>query len=166
MSGDRYANMRRPFVPSPVRLTIVAESPPKSGKYFYDLTGSTGETLYRELMRAFKIPPGPTKRDGLTEFQAKGLVLFDATYTPVNDDDLTERERDAIVLDGYQQLVAKLDRKVPVVLIKHNVCKLLEPLLVADEFAVLNRGVLIPFPGSGQQGKFQRLFAAVVPPLD
>jgi len=42
------------------------------------------------------------------------------------------------------------------------VCELLEDRLVAKGFTVLNRGVRIPFPGSGQQGRFQREFAAVM----
>jgi len=48
------------------------------------------------------------------------------------------------------------DRSVPLVLIKKNICKVLEPKLTRDGFRVLNCGCLIPFPASSQQKKFSR----------
>jgi hypothetical protein len=54
------------------------------------------------------------------------------------------------------------DRSVPLVLIKKNICKVLEPKLTRDGFRVLNRGCLIPFPASGQQKKFHEQFGAII----
>jgi hypothetical protein len=51
------------------------------------------------------------------------------------------------------------DRSVPVVLIKANVCRILEPLLTGDGFQVLNNGNAIYFPSHGQQTKFRSQFA-------
>jgi hypothetical protein len=51
-----YLAMRKQYQPAPVKLIIVAESPPASGKYFYDPSGScTAELLFREMMRALRI---------------------------------------------------------------------------------------------------------------
>jgi hypothetical protein len=38
------------------------------------------------------------------------------------------------------------DRSVPLVLIKKNICKVLEPKLTRDGFRVLNRGASSPSP--------------------
>jgi hypothetical protein len=146
---DRFQSLRERFTPSPVKLFIVGESPPQSGKYFYDV-----EPLYLELLRAFDIPPGPTKREGLKAFQARGLLLLDATYEPV--DGMKLRERNAIIRRDFEQLVARLDRTVPVVLIKVNICAVLESLLVDRNFNVLDCGARIPFPGYGNQPRFRR----------
>jgi hypothetical protein len=54
------------------------------------------------------------------------------------------------------------DRSAPLVLIKANVCRILEPKLSGDGFQVLNRGRVIYFPSSGRQPDFRRQFSAVV----
>ena len=59
--------------------------------------------------------------------------------------------RNRAILRDYPLLVTDLkeltpDRSAPVVLIKANVCKVLEPRLVKDGFRVLNRGIRPPFP--------------------
>ena len=50
---------------------------------------------------------------------------------------------------------------VPLVLIKANVCKLLESRLRDDGFNVLNRGRAIYFPSHGWQGRFHIQFGEV-----
>ena len=50
------------------------------------------------------------------------------------------------------------------VLIKANVCKLLEPKLKRDGFNVLNKGRCVYFPASGQQLIFDRQFGEIAPP--
>lgn len=54
------------------------------------------------------------------------------------------------------------DRTVPVVLIKANVCRILEPLLKKNGFNVLNGGRAIYFPSHGRQTEFKRQFSAVL----
>lgn len=164
---DRFQVLRERFAPAVVKLIIIAESPPwppESGRYFYDPDGSTGELLYRELMDAFGIPRGASKREGLEAFAAKGPLLLDATYEPVNKIE-DPSKKDAIILRDYPQLVARLARfhKTPIALIKVNVCDLLEPKLVADGFVVLNRGIQIPFPHPGRHlARFHKDFARVI----
>ena len=70
MQRSEYLALRRKFAPRSVKLVIVAESPPVSGKYFYNPTGSVGEPLYAALM--LHVPFAPTtKESGLLEFQKK-----------------------------------------------------------------------------------------------
>jgi hypothetical protein len=108
---------------------------------------------------------GATKEEGLREFQRRGWILVDATYEPVNKLNPSGRdwaiERDYPLLrDDLTELMP--NRSTPLVLIKANVCRILEPKLLRDGFNVLNRGAIIPFPSSGRQTEFRRQFATIL----
>jgi hypothetical protein len=51
---------------------------------------------------------------------------------------------------------------VPIVLIKENVCRILQPKLLEHGFNVLNGNRVVYFPGSGRQNDFHRQFGAVL----
>jgi hypothetical protein len=92
--------------------------------------------------------------------------LIDATYTPINHDHLSSQERNKRVLDGLpileEELRGYMGLDTGVVLVKANVCTLLEPILNAHGFPILNRGRTIPFPSNGQQGKFREVVREVL----
>ena len=143
-----YLSLRGSFVPSKVRTIFVLESPPASGKYFYNPAGSVKEPLFRAMMKdVLGIEPG-SKEEGLKEFAARGYLLVDATYTPVNR--TKGKARDTIILGALPTLVEELKKYAAVetrlVLVKANVCTLLEPKLKKAGFNILNNGVKIPFP--------------------
>lgn len=161
---EDYLALRSRYQPAPVRLAIVAESPPASGKYFYDETGAVTEPLFSAMMKVMDLRPA-TKAAGLGAFAARGWILVDATYQPVNKG-LSKRERDAVILRDVPQLLADLEglaagRPLPVVLVKANVCRLLEPALGAAGIATINAGRVVPFPSSGQQGRFHQIFGSL-----
>jgi hypothetical protein len=169
MNIDRnaYLSMRRQYEPDVVRLAIVAESPPASGLYFYNPTGAASEALFWALMRQLPFSPA-SKESGLREFKRRGWVLIDATYEPVNE--LPERLKREVIARDYHLLrddLARLspERSVPLILIKENVCRLLEARLKEDGFNVLNAGSVIYFPSHGRQNDFHRQFAAVLKSL-
>lgn len=154
---EYYLGLRARYVPRDIRLIIVAESPPVSGKYFYDPSGSPKEQLFRALMRGVLGIEATAKAEGLEAFAKAGYVLVDATYRPVNA--LSETQRNEVILADYPVLKQDLqalskDRDCRILLIKANVCQLLEDKLLADGFDVANHGAVIPFPGSGNQTKF------------
>ena len=163
MKRNEYLAFRRKFEPETIRLVIVAESPPKSGLYFYNPTGKMSEPLLAAMMRYFSYKPS-SKEDGLREFQRRGWLLVDATYEPV--DGLDEKGRNAIILRDYPQLCADLkavvEKDTPIVLIKANVCRLLEHKLIEDGFTVINAGTEVYFPSSGQQGRFREQFGSIM----
>jgi hypothetical protein len=108
------------------------------------------------------------KADGLREFQDRGWVLVDATYDRI--DKVSEMERALIILRDYGLLSEDIKRllgghwkEIPLVLIKKNVCQLLERQLKETGFKVLNNGRVIFFPAFGQQGKFHEQFPEIVP---
>jgi hypothetical protein len=166
MVRSEYLALRRPYEPSDVRLVIVAESPPVSGKYFYDPGGSsTGEPLFSAVMQRLGLARVATKEEGLRAFQRAGWVLVDATYEPVNREGITRAQRSAIILGDYPHLcedLRGLAPTAPVILVKANVCRLLAPRLRADGFRVLNGDDAIHFPSHGRQPVFHSRFAAAL----
>lgn len=164
MQRSEYLLARRKFEPQVCTLIIVAESPPASGNYFYDVTGAVSEPLFSAIMLHLKLVP-KTKNNGLLELQKKGWVLIDATYEPVNN--MENPDRDRVIVRDYPLLREDLqtispNRSVPIVLIKSNVCKILEPLLLADGFDVLNKHKVVYFPSTGRQKDFQHQFADIL----
>ncbi|MGE0196929.1 MAG: hypothetical protein AB7P48_15060, partial [Methylocystis sp.] len=118
----QYLSLRRKFEPTRVTLAIVAESPPASGKYFYDSDGKVTEPLFSALMKQLVIQP-KTMCEGLREFQSSGWILVDATYEPVNA--LANADRDLVIIRDYDELCSDLKRvldtrwrEIPLVLIK------------------------------------------------
>ena len=159
-----YKNLRNKFLPDHLKTIFVLESPPESGKYFYDETGKTNEPLFTAMMRDvlfIEIPQ--TKREGLEEFAKRGYFLVDATYTPV-DGIIDRLEKDRVILKNYYNLVNDLCEVIgggntKIILVKANICRLLGALLVEDGFNVvnineINNGEVIPFPSNGGQRKF------------
>src|SRR5580692_7196933 len=88
---EYYPELRRRYQPTPVKLAIIAESPPANGKYFYDPEGLISEWLFAALMRQLAFSP-KTKHEGLEKFRQKGWILVDATYKPVNKNPDTGRD--------------------------------------------------------------------------
>lgn len=163
---EEYLSMRRKFEPTTVTLVIVAESPPVGGKYFYDPAGKVGEPLFNALMKRLGIHP-KTKIEGLRECQSRGWVLVDATYDQVNK--LDKADKNILITRDYQELCGDLKRllagrwrEIPLILIKANVRKLLEPKLHNDGFKVLNKGATVRFPAFGNQGFFDKQFREIV----
>jgi hypothetical protein len=95
-----------------------------------------------------------TKEEGLREFQRNGWTLVDATYEPVNM--LGPQLRDGVIIRDYALLRDDLltltpDRADSLILIKANVCRILQSKLTGDGFKVLNRGDVICFPSTRRQ---------------
>jgi hypothetical protein len=164
MERADYLKFRTQYHPFQLKLVIVAESPPSSGKYFYNCKGAVTEPLFSALMQQIDVKPA-SKELGLRCFQDKGWLLVDATYEPVND--YSNSKKDSTIVRDYPQLrddikLLNPDQRAAVVLIKVNVCRLLEDRLSRDGFDVINHGQEIPFPSNGQQLKFRTKFSEVV----
>jgi putative ATP-dependent endonuclease of OLD family len=93
----------------------------------------------------------------------KASALFLAVRTGKVDHDKLQAFTDRI------QKLLSVERQngtaVPaaaIVLVKANVCRLLEPKLVAAGFNVLNHGAMIPFPSTGHQTEFRTAIRTVL----
>lgn len=157
---------RERFTPAHCKVIFVLESPPKSGKYFYNPEGRTTEPLFSGMMKDVLGMRPQTKTEGLSEFAARGYLVIDATYKPVNRAHLSPKSRDALILEDLPLLVEDLRRYVndetELVLVKANVCRLLESKLAAAGFTVLNRGLIVHFPSTGRQRQFRRTVRQVL----
>jgi len=155
MDKEYYLKLRNKYLPETLRIIFIFESPPASGKYFNDETGSKTEPLFNEMMKALHYKP-VDKKDGLEFFKNQGFFLVDSTYKPVNK--MKGKEREATILSDFDNLIDDLKvingNKSPLVLVKANICRLLEEKLKLKGFNVINEGVVIPFPSSGQQKRF------------
>lgn len=148
-TARRYKTLRNRYKPQKLKAIFVLESPPVGGGYFYNPSGKVGELLFREMLHAAIDSVPTTKEEGLRMFAEAGYLLVDPIYIPV--DKLPDKEADALILKNYPAFVRDLKsltsgKPVPLILIKKNICTLLEPRLTADGFNVLNRGVVVPFP--------------------
>ncbi len=157
-SPSHYHRLRGKFAPKRPWLILIAESPPVSGNYFYDTSGKPSEHLFSAVMKSFLNLRPATKEEGLKALRDARILLLNATYEPVNDG-RSNRERDATIVRDYPKLIKRIreattNSQMPLLLIKANVCRILEPLLSRDGFNVINRGGVVPFPSNGQQGKF------------
>ena len=148
-----------------MKLIFVLESPPKSGVYFYDPEGRTTEPLFSAMMKIVDCEAA-TKQEGLAVFSHKGFFLVNATYNPVNHIN-NNRERNKAILSDLPELIQDLKRnignpRVKIVLVKANICRLLEEPLKKAGFSVMNNGMVIPFPSHGNQNKFHQIIRKVL----
>ena len=167
MDKEYYLKLRNKYLPDTLRIIFVLESPPASGKYFYDETGLTTESLFNEMMKTLHYKP-VEKKNGLEFFKNQGFFLVDSTYKPVNK--MKGKEREAAILSDFDNLVDDLEVingiKSPLILIKANICRLLEDKLKLKGFNVLNEGIVVPFPSSGQQKRFHLEISKVLKKIE
>ncbi len=156
MNKDYYLRLRNKYLPNKLKYIFVLESPPALGKYFYDESGKISEPLFKAMMELLAFNP-KNKGEGLRLFQKNGYFLVDATYQPVNK--LKGKKRTDVVLCHFRELVEDLkklraDRQIPIILVKANICRMLDRRLTQEGFVVQNKGVVVPFPSNGWQKRF------------
>lgn len=144
-----YLELRNRYLPKDLKLIFILESPPVSKNFFYNPFTSTRETLFHTFMLTIFEKDFATKEQGLHAFAAAGYLVVDPIYEPVNK--LPDALADRKILEHYplfkkdlEQLMRKRD--TPLILVKKNICLLLEDRLLNDGFTVLNQHVSIPFP--------------------
>ncbi|MFT3784594.1 MAG: hypothetical protein QM770_00320 [Tepidisphaeraceae bacterium] len=145
------------YRPSHVKLLLVAEAPPCTlDRYFYFEEVKAQDSLFRYVCKGLfgVVPPRDRKTEYLSRLRESGVHLIDVCEEPIADGDRTRIRP--------EQVIALIDRcrKIgpdSIILIKSNVYDLTHEPLAAAGFEVAN--VRMPFPGSGQQGNFERAFA-------
>jgi hypothetical protein len=100
--------LRRRFLPSELRLLLIGESPPASGRFFYQQDSG----LYRATREAFQIGDRSVSDTNFLEiFQARGCYLIDLCPDPV--DQLQSKDRRAACLASESSLKRALGRLRP-----------------------------------------------------
>jgi len=108
LSRTQQEKVRRSFRPLQVRILFVGESPPASGRFFYQRDSG----LYRALFQAFQLSDASISEDEFLEsFQARGCYLVDLCHDPV--DKLTAVERREACLTGEAALAREIQTAKP-----------------------------------------------------
>jgi hypothetical protein len=169
LTRAEYARFRDRYTPKHPKIIFVLESPPISGKYFYNPDGRTTEPLFTAMMKDVLGLSPKTKHEGLTEFAAHCYLLIDATYTPVNvpgSASARNKAAAAQIQKDFPLLVAELHKHAQadtkLLLVKANVCRLLDNPLTKQGFTVLNSNLIVSFPSNGQQPQFRKMVRQVL----
>ena len=141
------------YRPRHIDLLLVAEAPPSAlERYFYFENVREQDALFRyvcKLLLGF-IPSREQKPEALSRLRERGVFLIDLREDPLDEDGLAS---------GVPSLVerARALRPRKIILIKATVYD--------AAFAALQKAGLpvvaerVPFPGSGQQRRFEEAFA-------
>ncbi|MEX2552900.1 MAG: hypothetical protein WD627_07885 [Actinomycetota bacterium] len=146
------------YRPVEVRLLLVAEAPPLDpARYFYFEKVATQDSLFHYVCKGlYEVVPGRAdKSQWLERLKHDGVFLIDLNPEPVSPG-----------WTGHKALVQELVKRgqefqpEKVILIKTAVFDAaFEPL---REAGCPVSGIRIPFPGSGQQKRFEEAFAAAL----
>lgn len=148
----RLASAER-YRPNQVRLLLVAETPPTSlDRYFYFEDVRTQDSLFRFVGRAVlqAEPTRDNKADLLTRLRDSGVFLVDLKPDPKDGQPLRAYVPDLV--DRVRSLAPE-----SVILIKATVYDAAFAALKHAGLPVIDER--IPFPGSGQQKRFQEAMA-------
>ncbi len=150
---DRRREAALRYKPDRVKLLLVAEVPPAApDRYFYFEDVWEHDSLFRYVARSIlsKEPTRGGKATMLAELRDRGVFLIDLKLDPVDGTPLSECVPD---------LIARVKKLAPekIILIKATVYDAAYLPLVEAGLPVAPER--IPFPGSGQQKRFEQEFA-------
>lgn len=149
----RRVRASRKFRPDNVKLLLVAEAPPSAlERYFYFAEVREQDALFRYVARALLgiEPARDNKRDLLARLREEGVFLIDVSPDPLSGTPLSH-----FVPDLVKRVSALAPEKV--ILIKATVYDAAFWALREADLPVVDER--IPFPGSGQQKRFEAAFA-------
>jgi hypothetical protein len=149
---------RARYRPERIATLLVSESAPASGEFFY--FGNTA--LAREMARAMTAAGLISSGDFPEQFKARGWYLDDLVLTPVNR---LEAARKKQCRDAQKSLAKRIEKYRP-----RAIVSLLLSIEDIVEDAAIAAGsdaprYAVPFPGNGQQARFRKEMARLLPLL-
>lgn len=152
----RRRRAARKYKPSCVALLLVAEAPPRApDRYFYFDDVQTQDSLFRYVCKVIlgRVPNRDDKPVALSELKDRGVFLIDLSEEPIGATPLTS---------FVQDLVERCRALKPteIILIKATVYDAAYQELSEAGLPVVDER--IPFPGSGQQRRFEEAFGRAV----
>lgn len=161
--AERIRKAREKYLPEKIRILLVAEQPPINlDRFFYYENVKEHDWLFLGVMKVLDPVKCRLYLDGGRQSQDKRAMLenfrrADFFLMDMFDSPLVEDQKDDFI-DRISALESegRLDKSVPVILIKANVYDNLYRKLKILGYNVVNQR--IPFPGSGQQKNFDNAF--------
>lgn len=152
----RRQRAARKYRPDRVALLLIAEAPPSAlDRYFYFEDVREQDSLFRYVARAIlkAEPTRDNKPDLLQRLCEHGVLLIDLKPDPVDRTPLA---------DHVPGLVRRVKRIAPskIILVKASVYDASFAALSESGLPVVDQRV--PFPGSGQQRRFEVAFTAAL----
>lgn len=169
--SEKHDAARRRYRPDPIRVLLIAEAPPcKRERFFYFEDVPVQDSLFLQVMQVLYPQQKQAylaggrepedKRALLERFRDDGFYLEDLHEEPTSVSTLSDAEAAA----GLVTRLDGLDPATPIVLIKASVYDAAAPVLRDAGFDRVMPQRL-PFPGSGNQGKFRVGFAEALEDL-
>jgi hypothetical protein len=150
---------RARFRPERITTLFVGESAPSSGDFFY----YGNNAMLRHMQRAVEHVLGESD-NFLKSFKAYGWYLDDLVLTPgVNH--LTGSQRKAKCLDAKNSFAVRIAEYRPLAIV--SLLLSIENIVDAAAMAAGSSAprYAVPFPGRGQQPRFQAAMARIIPEL-
>jgi uracil-DNA glycosylase len=140
--STNWEALRRAYRPERVKMLFVGESPPMSGRFFYNRDSG----LYRAVRDAFhQVDSSINDENFLTVFRGAGCYLVDACLQPV--DRMKPAARRNACLDGEPRLTRRIRAMQPetIVTLVRSIQKNVERAIVQASW----KGTLltVPYPG-------------------
>lgn len=150
--------VRARYRPERITTLFVGESAPHSGAFFY----CGDSAMLRHMRRAVELALGESD-NFLKSFKDYGWYLDDLVLTPVNN--LTKSQRKAKCLDAQKSLADRIAAYQPEAIVSLLIG--IKPFVDAAAITAGNNAprFVVPFPGMGQQTRFQAAMATIIPKL-
>jgi hypothetical protein len=150
--------LRASFRPATITTLFVGESAPHGGTFFYD--GNSAMLRYMERATTKVLSGGG---DFLQRFKAAGWYLDDLVLTPVNH--LPKPERKLQCLGAQSGLASRIATYRPQAIV--SLLKFIHPIVEAAAHEAGSTVPLysVPFPGTGQQGRFHAAMTEIIEQL-
>ncbi len=142
--------LRKSYKPKKIKLLLIGESPPESGKFFY-LESSMTTFTQRAFENTFKLR-FKNHKEFLQFFKKKGCYLYDLSPIPLNR--MTPLRKEEVLSGGIRSLATRLTFYKPeivVIVLKGIERKVNEAL---DLSCIKCKRYTLPFPGNGHQIKY------------
>jgi hypothetical protein len=160
---NKVQEARDKYRPETVKLLFIAEAPPcREGHFFYFEDVPKGDSLFMHVIRAVfpDLNDMETKElrvrkeEMLFRFAESACFLEDSVSVAIPKG---TKNKEKIILEHQVDLIKRIEQyksTAKVVLLSSGVFKMNYEALKNEGFNILN-DFMIPFPGSGQQGKFK-----------
>jgi hypothetical protein len=157
--GESVEAVRASYRPKRILTLFVGESAPQSGAFFY----YNNTAMSRNVERAMKAAGLGRGGNFLECLKAYGWYLDDLVLTPVNTLETSLRKKKC--QDAQTSLAARILEYRPIAIVS-LLLSIKENVEAAANTAGSNAQLFaVPFPGNGQQARFQKEMSRILPQL-
>jgi hypothetical protein len=146
--------IRASYRPDRITTLFVGESAPHGGTFFYKQDSG----LFREMRKAFRGRP-----QFLDDFKRDGFYLDDLVLEPVNH--LEPRHRRLACSQSISSFAKRLNDYKPAAIVV--LLRSIKPMVskAMDQAGLQYEPFCTPYPGFGNQPRFQKAMAGIIPKL-